>query len=96
MKVSDLINFLEESISAAEFSRLINTEVDAYKKACEKSGSSAEVLLLGNTKQKIGIGKDNLCMICRLYLDNILTEWGVYYICDVLLLAEQISFLSEN
>lgn len=96
MKLSDLIDFIEESIPAAEFARLINAEVDTYKKVCEKTGSSAEVLLHGNTKQKLEIGKDKLCIICRLYLGNILTEWDVYYLCDVLLLAEQISFLSED
>ncbi len=96
MNLSDLINFLGESMSAEEFARVINSEVDVYKKTCSKIGASAEVFLHSNTNQKVEIDKEKLCTICRSYLNNTLTEWDISYICDALLLAEQTSFMSED
>jgi len=96
MNLSNLMSFFEESMSAEEFAQIINNEVDIYKKACSKVGASAEVMFFDNANQKIEIDKKRLLLICCSYLNDALTEWDIYYICDALLLSEQIIFLSED
>jgi phospholipid N-methyltransferase len=95
MKLTDLINFFAGLISPSKFVGAISDEVDTYKKASEKIGSSMDVVFEDNGGI-LEIGAPELSVLCKAFLTTELNQWDVCYICDALLMSEYVNFKNDG
>jgi len=93
MKLSSLYHFLNYSISAVNFKKMISIEVDDYVKQLKKKGASASVLLEEDIELRVT--KKELYELCKAFENKHLDAYDIYYIADALLMAEKVTFSDE-
>jgi hypothetical protein len=94
MNFESLNLFLIGITPADKFASEIRTEIEDFKKKSKIKGTSRPVYLYGG-KEKIEIGRTEVLTICDGFLNDDLSKWHVYYICDALLMSELVFFTDE-
>jgi hypothetical protein len=94
MKIDSLINYFIDKISADNLISEIDNDVSIYKTKAHIKGTSMPIQV-ENGSRKLSIGKKELLSLCNLYLNARLSNWHLYYLCDVILLSESFEFEND-
>ena len=94
MKLSLLKAFLKHDISANQISEEIKNVIGDYKKLLSKKGSTIPIKVTEDIE--FSINKQDVIVLCQAFLDQLLEEYEVNYLVDVLQLSENVNFESEE
>ncbi|MFD0748512.1 hypothetical protein ACFQZS_00055 [Mucilaginibacter calamicampi] len=94
MKLSQLKDLFSNNIVIGVLRKSIEKEVIDYVTLLKKKGSSVPIYITEDATLKVS-GSD-IALLCKAYLDGGIEENHVYYIMDVLTLAEHVDFDNEE
>lgn len=94
MKLSQLNDFLSKKISVKDLRIILSDEIGEYELASSKKGASMPIYLIQD--QIINIDRSDLIFLCGLLLSEEMKELEISYICDTLLLSENVRFKPEE
>ena len=94
MKFEMLKTFLDGKLSSKVFAEAIKYEVKDFRRAKSIKGGSAPIVVLGTGK--LSVGRQSLQIVCDAYLDGSFDNWDLSYICDSILLLNQVTFSEDG
>ena len=94
MKLSQIKEFFNRSITTAVLKESILNEVANFKASSIKGGGSASIILTEDIPLRVE--KSDIANLCEAYIDSELSESEISYIMDALLLSDQVEFENEE
>lgn len=89
MEFELLYKFLNGLLPPDRFAAEISDEIELFKKAFKKKGTSRPVYLF-NKKNDYKISHKEIVTLCNAFLSGHISDWHLYYVCDALLLSEAV------
>jgi len=82
-----LIEFFSDKISAVSLATAIGSEVESFRLARSKKGSSSPIYV-GREDFEYSVTKGDVKNLCESYLNGELNEWHLQYLCNVIELSD--------
>lgn len=95
MNLRHLVEFLRDSTPVKDFLGEINSEVDDYRTGLSKRGASLPIYVIEDNFTYV-VGRDDVKRLCGLYLEGVLSEWHLQYICNAIELSSSLSAEDER
>jgi hypothetical protein len=89
MLISRIKELFNLDLSLEDFKKEIEREVSEYKKSLDKKGSSSAIFVNADIKSLL-IKKEDIKLLCDAFLSDKLDKWELNYICEAILLSENI------
>ncbi|MFY1047877.1 hypothetical protein [Chryseobacterium sp. GP-SGM7] len=95
MKQSDLLNYLQNKISAIDLLEKYKDDVESYKIKMSKKGSSVNVNF-DYSNETLFINRDTVVKLYKDFIDDRLDFYLMSYIADILTLYNNVDFENED
>ncbi|HMU32693.1 MAG TPA: hypothetical protein PKC89_02395 [Pyrinomonadaceae bacterium] len=95
MDVRDLKTFLEGQLKPEDLVAQITSEVDEFRMASIKRGSSISVHV-ANENFRYSFGKEDVKLLCGALTEGRLNEWHIVFLCNVVEMSRSFVFESDE
>lgn len=98
MEIKLLKNYFNGIVSASSLKNTLTSEVENYKNALSKKGSSVPIFVSPIQKDEnvLLLNREDFIKLCTDYLNDYLEEFDIYYIIDIISLSENIEIENEE